>query len=121
MTQRRPGPETLSRIRTGLLIREARAYSGLTQSELARRLGTTQSAVSNWERGTDTPRVDTLGRILRACGFEADLVLRHHEDVDHSQIAHHLALTPAQRVAYHRSGVEAVRHAHRARRVPADA
>jgi len=93
----RPGEQTLSRIRTGLLIREARAYVGLTQAQLAERLHTTQSSVSNWERGLDTPRVDTLGRILQACGFEADLVLRGHDGVDRSQIVRNLRMTPTRR------------------------
>ncbi|MBM3674719.1 MAG: helix-turn-helix transcriptional regulator [Actinobacteria bacterium] len=118
---RTPGPETLSRLCTGLLIRDARRYSGLTQAELARRLGTTQSAVSAWERGHDTPRVDTLARILAACGFEADLVLRHRDDVDRSQLALHLAMRPAERVRMLHRGVEAVGRARRAHPVPIDA
>jgi transcriptional regulator with XRE-family HTH domain len=94
----RPGVQTLSRIRSGLLIREARSYAALTQSELAHLLGTTQSAVSNWERGADTPRVDTLGRILDACGFQADLVLRHRDDVDRAQVRGTMRLSPTERL-----------------------
>lgn len=118
-TVRRPPTETLSRLRAGLLIREVRAYAGLTQQDLADRLGTSQSAVSTWERGIDTPRIDTLASILKACDFEADLVLRHRDDTDRSQIAFHLAMTPTQRAAHHRSGVRAVQRAHTAVRVPA--
>lgn len=109
----RPQRQTLSRLRTGLLIREARGHAGLSQSQLAARLGTTQSAVSDWERGRDTPRVDTLGRILAACGFEADLVFRRHDDEDGSQIAMHLAMTPDERARYHRGAVNAYRNAQR--------
>jgi transcriptional regulator with XRE-family HTH domain len=116
----RPGEQTLSRIRTGLLIREARTSVGLTQSQLAERLHTTQSAVSNWERGADTPRVDTLGRILRACGFEADLVLRHRDDVDRSQIVRNIAMTPVQRARQFQSLADAHRRAQRATRVLVD-
>src|ERR671918_806683 len=95
----RPDRQTLSRLRTGLLVREVRQIAGLTQSELAERLGTTQSVVSRWERSVETPRVDTLGRILEACGFQADLAFRRHDDVDRSQIAGALAATPAARLA----------------------
>jgi transcriptional regulator with XRE-family HTH domain len=49
-------------------------------------LQTKQSVVSRWERGLDVPRVDTLARILHACGFEADLAFRRLDDVDRSQI-----------------------------------
>jgi transcriptional regulator with XRE-family HTH domain len=94
----RPDRLTLSTLGSGGLIREARRLSGLTQAELARRLGTTQSAVSNWERGRETPRVDTLARILEACGFEADLTFRRLDDVDRAQIRENLAMTPAARL-----------------------
>jgi transcriptional regulator with XRE-family HTH domain len=98
MANDRPGRLTLSALGSGRLIREARRLGGLTQAELARRLGTTQSAVSNWERGRDTPRVDTLARILEACGFEADMTFRRLDDVDRAQIRANLAMTPAERL-----------------------
>src|SRR5262249_62209641 len=82
MAKDRPDRHTLSALGSGHLIREARRLGGLTQAELARRLGTTQSAVSNWERGVDIPRVDTLARILEACGLEADPTVRRLQDVD---------------------------------------
>jgi transcriptional regulator with XRE-family HTH domain len=94
----RPERLTLSALRSGRLIREARGLGGLTQAELARSLGTTQSAVSNWERGRDTPRVDTLARILEACGFEADVTFRRLDDVDRAQIRENLAMSPAARL-----------------------
>jgi transcriptional regulator with XRE-family HTH domain len=98
VTNDRPGRLTLSALGSGGLIREARRLGGLTQADLARRLGTTQSAVSNWERGRDTPRVDTLARILEACGFEADMTFRRLDDVDRTQIRENLAMTPAERL-----------------------
>jgi transcriptional regulator with XRE-family HTH domain len=98
MANDRPGRLTLSALGSGRLIREARRLGGLTQADLARRLGTTQSAVSNWERGRDTPRVDTLARILEACGFEADMTFRRLDDVDRAQIRQNLAMTPTERL-----------------------
>jgi len=98
MANDRPDRLTLSALGSGRLIREARRLGRLTQAELARRLGTTQSAVSNWERGRDTPRVDTLARILEACGFEADMTFRRLDDVDRAQIRENLEMTPAERL-----------------------
>jgi transcriptional regulator with XRE-family HTH domain len=98
MTKDRPDRHTLGALGSGHLIREARRLGRLTQAELARRLGTSQSAVSNWERGLDTPRVDTLARILEACGFEADLTFRRLDDVDRAQLRQNLAMTPAARL-----------------------
>ena len=98
MANDRPDRLTLSALASGRLIREARRLGGLTHADLARRLGTTQSAVSNWERGRDTPRVDTLARILEACGFEADMTFRRLDDVDRAQIRENLEMTPAERL-----------------------
>src|SRR5262245_25338739 len=90
----------LARTDLGELIVSTRTGAGLTQSTLAAALGTTQSVVSRWERGADSPRVETLVRILRACGYEPDLVLRPTDDgVDRDQIRTALAMTPAQRLA----------------------
>ena len=113
----RPDPIAISRIHTGSLIHEARSIAGLTQAALADAVGTKQSVISRWERGIDEPRISTLARIFGACGFEADLTFRRHDDVDRSQLALHLALTPGQRASHHRSGTRAIQRAHRARLV----
>jgi transcriptional regulator with XRE-family HTH domain len=121
MANDRPGRLTLSALGSGGLIREARRLGGLTQADLARRLGTTQSAVSNWERGRDTPRVDTLARILEACGFEADMTFRRLDDVDRAQIRENLAMTPAERLRSVRNVSKLRAKARRVEREPARA
>jgi len=121
MQSDRPGRHTLATLQTGRLIREVRGRRGLTQSDLARRIGTTQSAVSNWERDRDTPRVDTLARILDACGFEADMTFRRHDDVDRAQIRENLAMTPAERLESVRNVSEFRTKAHPVEREPARA
>ncbi len=90
---------TLIDLDTGPLIRDARSAAGISQAELARRLGTTQSAVSRWERGHDEPRLSRLGGILGACGFRPQLRLDPVDDVDRAQIRQQLALSPAERLA----------------------
>lgn len=77
-------------------IRSWRQHAGLTQAQLARRVGTTQSAVSRWEHGHDEPRLGTLASILRACGLTGRLVVE--ADVDRAQIRQQLALSPRQRL-----------------------
>jgi ribosome-binding protein aMBF1 (putative translation factor) len=46
----------------------AREVAGPTQAELARKMGTTQSAVAAIESGARTPTVELLERLARACG-----------------------------------------------------
>ena len=80
------------------LIQSARVHAGLTQGQLAQRIGTTQSAVSRWERGHDEPRLSSLSAILRACGLR--LVLRAEvDDVDRAQVRQQLAMSPDERLA----------------------
>lgn len=46
-------------------IRNFRKFRGLTQEELANRLGKTKNVVSNWERGDNAPDVDNIEMICR--------------------------------------------------------
>jgi transcriptional regulator with XRE-family HTH domain len=55
-------------IRCGALVKGARLRHGLGQAELARRLGTSQPAISRIEHDQISPTVDTLERILNAMG-----------------------------------------------------
>lgn len=79
------------------VVRAARRSAGLTQNELAKRVGSTQSAVSRWEAGRDEPRLTTLAAIVRACGQRISLVTEP-DDVDRAQIRQQLAMTPQQRL-----------------------
>lgn len=51
----------------GSTIAEARTAAGLTQAELARRAGTSQSAINRYEHDRVMPRKRTLQRLLDAC------------------------------------------------------
>lgn len=53
-------------------LREARLRRGLSQAELAARVGTTQSAIARLESGTADPRLSTLIRYADAVGTELD-------------------------------------------------
>ena len=57
------------------LIRMARQRAGLTLRELAQRAHTSHSTLAAYEQGRKTPNVDTLDRILTACGFRVDVTL----------------------------------------------
>ena len=50
------------------MVRDARRHAGLTQVELARRAGVTQSMVSAYENDRREPGFSTLDRLLRAAG-----------------------------------------------------
>lgn len=79
------------------LIREARLRAGLTQQELAGRLGTSQSVVSRWESGRVLPSAETLASIIGACGLELRVSLVAEDPGDASLIERSLGLTPEER------------------------
>lgn len=60
----------------GPLVAAARTRAGLTQQDLARRAGTSQSAIARLERGQGSPSVDTLRRVLAAAGFSLRIDLQ---------------------------------------------
>jgi len=83
----------------GRLLAGARRHAGLTQAELARRLGISQAAVAQLEAPASNPRIATLDRALRATGAKLTISAEPRERaVDESLIRQQLALTPAQRV-----------------------
>jgi len=57
-------------------VRQARERLGMTQSELATRIGSTQPAIARLEAGGVTPNLDTLHRIAEALGLELVVDLR---------------------------------------------
>lgn len=52
----------------GRVVQESRRAAGMTQAELARRIGTTQPAISKIESGRTLPGIDLLERVARATG-----------------------------------------------------
>jgi transcriptional regulator with XRE-family HTH domain len=61
--------------RIGRLVERLRREAGLTQAELAARIGTTQPAVSKIESGRTLPGLELLDRIARAAGRPVTLTL----------------------------------------------
>jgi transcriptional regulator with XRE-family HTH domain len=95
---------TLSGIPT--MLKDARRTAGLSQAELARRLGVSQAAVAKLERAGANPTVETLDRVLWATGRRLTLEAapRPRGGVDESLVRRQLERTPAERIA----GIEAM-------------
>ena len=55
----------------------ARVKAGLTQEEVAKRMGTTQSAIARLEAGNSLPSMKSLYRYARATGTTPAIQLRH--------------------------------------------
>ena len=61
---------------TAELIERVRHAAGLTQDELARRAGTSRTAVSAYEHGRKSPTLATASRLLAESGFELSVLPR---------------------------------------------
>ncbi|MEW6154537.1 MAG: helix-turn-helix transcriptional regulator [Actinomycetota bacterium] len=74
--ERRRGYEKAGRaIRLAMDIRALREARGLSQRELAERVGTTQSAIARLEGGTISPSLPTLDKIAEALDAELSVGL----------------------------------------------
>jgi predicted transcriptional regulator len=69
----------------------------LTQRDLAARAGVPQSVVGRIESGGVVPRVDTLDRLLAACGEGLESVPRPGIGLDRTVARNLLRLTPGRR------------------------
>lgn len=71
---------------TGELIKQARVTMRITQAELAKRLGVTPQAISQYERGIKNPKPATLKKIAAALGVEWYELISNSQD-EQSEIA----------------------------------
>ncbi len=55
------------------ILLDARKESGLTQSELAQKIGTDKSYISRVERGLTIPSISTFYRMVSAMGLSVEL------------------------------------------------
>jgi predicted transcriptional regulator len=100
------------------VMRYARQRAGLTQRELAAKSGVPQSTIGRIEAGSVDPRVGTLSRLLRFCGYDLEVEPALGVGVDRDQIRSLLRLSPERRLRYAADGANALRRLRRsARRV----
>jgi transcriptional regulator with XRE-family HTH domain len=85
--------------RPASILRNARRQAGLSQVQLAHRLGISQAAVAKLENPRSNPTIRTLDRALRATGRRLSIEAAVWQPgVDESLIRRQLELTPAERI-----------------------
>jgi len=86
---------------SGELLKDARDRHGVSQSQLAVRAGTTQSAISRIECDRVSPSIETLRELLFLLGEDLELSARERDwGIDSTLVDERLRLTPSQRVDY---------------------
>lgn len=68
-------PAKTKRTPLGERIAAARHEAGLTQQQLADKVGVSQRVVTYWEREADGLRTDQLAKLAEALGVSAEIVL----------------------------------------------
>ena len=85
-------------MRSSDLLVAGRRRAGLSQAELAARLGRSQSTLARWETGAQHPPLESVVEVLHACGLELAVGMPRYDDSYDSLIAQQLRLSPAERV-----------------------
>jgi transcriptional regulator with XRE-family HTH domain len=92
------------------LLKEARRAAGLTQAELADRLGVSQSEIARLEKPGANPRFGTLLNAVQATGHTLEAEVKPRRPVvDETMIAANLRLTPAERLAHFTAAYNSIR------------
>lgn len=71
----------------GNVIRTYRKKRGLTQAEMAERLGVTTPAVNKWENNNTQPDISLLAPIARLLGITTDTLLSFRENLTEEEIS----------------------------------
>ena len=74
----------------GNVINKYRKMKGLTQEEMAARLGVTAPAVNKWERGVTLPDIALLAPIARLFGITTDELLSFKDELTDEEINQYL-------------------------------
>lgn len=72
--------EEKSKTEIAYMVRATRLKAGLTQSELAKKIGSSQSALARLESGLDrrVPTLSLLARIAAACNADFEFGFKFH-------------------------------------------
>lgn len=71
----------------GDVIRKYRKEAGMTQEEMAQRIGVTAPAVNKWEKGSTQPDISLLAPIARLLGITTDTLLSYRDSLTAQEIA----------------------------------
>src|ERR1035437_7422929 len=85
-------------MRGGDYVVMARRRAGLTQRQLAERLGLRQATIARWERGDRGVSLNDVEVVARTCGLQLDAHLLVEDRSWWPQIAMQLELDPLERV-----------------------
>ena len=69
----------------GMMIAELRKEKGMTQLELAEKMGVTDKAVSKWERDLSCPDINSLPNLAEILGVSVDELIQIKREVENKK------------------------------------
>lgn len=69
-------------------LKLAMLESGLTQTDLAKKIGITQSSITKWIDGTNNPKISTLEKVAKATGKSVNYFFDNSPVGDGNNIVH---------------------------------
>ena len=81
----------------GSVIKKYRKEIGITQEEMANRLGVTTPAVNKWENGNSNPDIELLAPIARLLHISLDTLLSFHETLSGAEIEEMIRSIPGMK------------------------
>lgn len=71
-------------------LKRYRTQSGLTQEELAEKVGVSRQAVAKWERGESVPDIDSCMKLADIYGTTVDMLVRSFGKQEHTGDGKHI-------------------------------
>ena len=71
-------------------LKSFRTQSGMTQEELAEKLGVSRQAVAKWERGESVPDIDSCMKLAEIYGVTVDILVRSFGKQEHTGDGKHI-------------------------------
>ena len=80
----------------GTMIAELRKQHGMTQLELAEKMGVTDKAVSKWERDLSCPDINSIPNLAQILGVSVEELMqgKKEDDVPESKVSQIMEIAP---------------------------
>ena len=78
----------------GIMIAELRKQHGMTQLELAEKMGVTDKAVSKWERDLSCPDINSLPTLAEILGVSVEELMQIKKEAPVSKVSQIMDIAP---------------------------
>lgn len=69
----------------GMMVSSLRKEKGMTQLELADKMGVTDKAVSKWERDLSYPDINSIGKLAEILGVSVDELMQNKTNIKENE------------------------------------